>query len=271
MFGRADVSEHTYLLANRDHRAARRLELLGELFDGWTLQRVDALGIAMGSRCWEVGAGGASVPRGLAERVGASGHVLATDLDTSRITHVPGNVEVRVHDIARDPAPAGAFDLVHARLVLIHVQEREHALATMASSVRPGGWLLVEDADPGLQPLACVDERGPDERRANHIRRATRALLAARGTDLELGRKLPRLLADAGLEDVRADGYLVVHHPACAELELTTLAMLRDQLLAAGQVTVDELERHAAAVTAGKLQLAQPLLISAWARRPASH
>jgi SAM-dependent methyltransferase len=39
------------------------------------------------------------------------------------------------------------FDLVHARLVLVHVPDRAAALATMVAALRPGGWLLVEDAD----------------------------------------------------------------------------------------------------------------------------
>ena len=66
---------------------------------------------------------------------------------------------------------AGTFDLVHARLVLVHVPDRAPALATMAAALRPGGWLLVEDADTELQPLVCLDESGPAQRRANRLRR----------------------------------------------------------------------------------------------------
>jgi hypothetical protein len=39
------------------------------------------------------------------------------------------------HDIARDPLPNRAFDLIHARLVLIHVLERERALERMAEAL----------------------------------------------------------------------------------------------------------------------------------------
>ncbi|MEV3923225.1 hypothetical protein [Actinomadura coerulea] len=52
---------------------------------------------------------------------------------------------------------------------------------------------LVEDADPGLQPLACPDERGPDERLANAVRRGFRALLAdpvRRRLVADLGRRV---------------------------------------------------------------------------------
>ena len=48
---------------------------------------------------------------------------------------------------------------MHARLVLVHVPQRAQALAAMVSVLRPGGWLVVEEADPALQPLLCLEER----------------------------------------------------------------------------------------------------------------
>src|SRR5205823_2770569 len=103
-----------------------------------------------------------------------------------------------------EPPEGGGFDLVHARLVLVHVTDRERALRTMADSLRPGGWLLVEDADPALQPLICLDEYGPEQALANKLRSGFRTLLASRGADLGYGRKLPRLLREAGLTGVHA-------------------------------------------------------------------
>ncbi len=43
---------------------------------------------------------------------------------------------------------------------LVHVADRERALRVMTDALRPGGWLLLEDADPALQPLICPDESG---------------------------------------------------------------------------------------------------------------
>lgn len=70
--------------------------------------------------------------------------------------------------------------------------------------------LLLEDADPGLQPLLCPDESGPEQRLANRLRSGFRALMAARGADLTYGRTLPRLLREAGLEEVQADAYFPI-------------------------------------------------------------
>src|SRR4051794_14202555 len=117
-----------YLLDNAQPEAGARFGALAELFDPSTFRHLDALGIEPGMRCWEVGAGGPTVPSWLAARVGADGHVLATDLDVSWLPAGAG-FEVRRHDVGTEPPPGGSFDLVHARLLLVHVPRRAEALA----------------------------------------------------------------------------------------------------------------------------------------------
>jgi SAM-dependent methyltransferase len=195
--------------------------------------------------------------------------VLATDIDTRWLSGLPG-VEVRQHDVGRDPAPDELFDLVHARLLLVHVPDRDPALARMAAAVKPGGWLLVEEADPALQPLACLEDDGPDEQRANRLKSGFRRLLAERGVDLAYGRTLPRRLRALGLVDVAADAFFPITGPACNELERATVEQLRERLTTAGLATDAEVDAHLAAVAAGRLDLATSPLISAWGRRPAA-
>ena len=258
-----------YLLDNRRPEAGSRLDALATLFNPSTFRHIDALGITAGWRCWEVGAGGPSVPSWLAVRVGPAGHVLATDIDVSRVTPAGSGYEVRCHDVGVEPPPAGEFDLVHARLVLVHVPRRAAALATMVAALRPGGRLLVEEADPMLQPLVCPDESGPAQRLANKLKRDFRTLMGRRGVDLSYGRTLPRLLRDAGLLDVEADADFPVTGAACAVLERATMAQIRDRLIAAGLATGDEVDQHLDNVAAGLLDLATSPMISAWGRRPA--
>ncbi len=265
------MGDQEYLLDNRAAEAGRRFEALSALFDPSTFRHLSELGIDRGWRCWEIGAGGTSVVRWLAERAGPTGRVLATDIDISWATHAAGpTVEVRCHDVARDEPPAELFDLVHARLVLVHVAERDRALRSMVQTLRPGGWLLIEDADPALQPLSCPDVHGSDQELANTIRQGFRALMSQRGVDLAYGRKLPRLLRDAGLVDVAADAYFPLALPACRPLETATINLIRDQLIGNGIATAEEIETHLANVAAGRLDLAQPPMISAWGRRPSS-
>lgn len=262
------MGDEGYLLDNQADAAGDRFAALSTLFDLSTFRHIDDLGIDAGWHCWEVGAGGVSVVRWLSSRVGPGGRVLATDIDVSWAQEAAGDVvEVRRHDVAGEAAPSETFDLVHARLVLVHLKDRDAALRSMVGALRPGGWLLVEDADPALQPLSSLDPVGPADELANTLRTGFRALLAERGVDLAYGRKLPRLLRGAGLVDVGADAYFPVALPACVQLERATMALIGSDLMAHGVATVEELGRHLANVDAGLLDLSQPPMISAWGRR----
>jgi hypothetical protein len=72
--------DHRYLLDNAQAEAGERFVALAELFDGVTRGHFDRLGVGPGWRCWEVGAGGRSIPEALAAAVGPTGYVLATDI-----------------------------------------------------------------------------------------------------------------------------------------------------------------------------------------------
>ena len=262
------MAEDGYLLDNRQSEAGRRFGAFAQLFDPWTFRHLSAVGLAAGWRVWEVGAGGRSVPAWLAEQVGVSGRVLATDIDPRWVSGAEG-VEVLRHDVGLDPAPDGPFDLVHARLLLVHVAERERAVAKMAAALRPGGWLVLEEADPALQPLVCLEDDGPAQELANRLKTGFRRLLADRGVDLAYGRTLPRRLRDLGLVAVGADAYFPITGPACDELERASVEQLRDRLIAGDIATAEEIDQHLATVAAGALDFATSPLITAWGRRPA--
>ncbi|WP_330350135.1 methyltransferase [Streptomyces sp. NBC_00582] len=257
-----------YLLDNQQTEAAERFDAFATLFDPTTFRHLEGLGVGPGWRCWEVGAGGTSVVTWLAKKVGPTGKVVATDIDTSRLASAARPpVEVRVHDVGAEEPPAEGFDLVHARLVLVHVPDRERALRSMVKALRPGGRILVEDGDPALQPLLCPDEHGPAQQLANRLRHGFRTLLADRGADLSYGRKLPRLLREAGLQRVEADGYFPVTSSACAALESATVRQIRERLVAGGLATDEEIDRHLANVASGTMDLATAPMISAWGRK----
>jgi SAM-dependent methyltransferase len=262
------ADERTYLLDNRQPEAGRRFDAIAELFDTWTLEHLDRLGVTEGHHCWEVGAGGPGIAQALAQRVGATGRVLASDLDINWLTDLSTDtIEVRRHDVTQDPLPDEQFDLVHARLVLVHLPDRAEVLRKLVSTVRPGGWLVIEDADPALQPLACPDEYGPNEVLANRVRRAFRARLAERGVDLGFGRTLPRLLRGAGLTGVAAESYSPITSRACRELEAATVRQLRDQLVGP-ELSDADLDQHLANLRDTELDVTTAPLISCWGQRP---
>jgi SAM-dependent methyltransferase len=263
------MAETDYLLENRKAEAAQRFAALSALFDPGTLRQFDACGMREGWRCWEVGAGGSALVRAVAARVGPEGRVLATDIDAGWTQEAASaNVEIRTHDVALDPPPGEGFDLVHARLVLVHVPERERALRNMVSALKPGGWLVIEDADPALQPLSCIDPHSPGQELANRIRQGFRTLLSSRGADIGFGRKLPRLFRQAGMAEIAAEAWFPIVRPECAPLEIATIAMIRDDLLAHGIATAEEIEQHLGNVRAGVLDLSQPPMISVRGRKP---
>src|SRR3954470_10980111 len=114
------TSSYAYDQDWQDER--KRLAGMEELWDPGTRAVIESLGIAPGWRCLEVGAGGGSIAEWLAERGGPDGRGLAPHVGTRYLDPLEGpNLEVRRHDILRDPLPEGKFDLVHARLVVEHL------------------------------------------------------------------------------------------------------------------------------------------------------
>src|SRR5947209_6416716 len=111
-----------YRLAARGRQEAEddRLGLLERIFDPLSRRRREL--VQPGWRCLEVGAGRGSMAVWLAERVGESGQVVATDVDVTYLKRLNlPNLEVCQHNILDDPLDAlapGSFDLVCSRLML---------------------------------------------------------------------------------------------------------------------------------------------------------
>jgi len=141
-----EVVQSDYMLANKGEEARIRFAALAAIYDPQTIRHLATLGVSCGWRCLEVGAGSGTIAKWLADRAGPTGHVLVTDVDTRFLEPLRGpTLDVRAHHIGSDSLPNAEFDLIHTRLVLMHVRERDTALARMISSLKVGGWLLVEE------------------------------------------------------------------------------------------------------------------------------
>ena len=219
-----------------------RLKLLEEYHDPLSAGQVDAIGVAEGWRCLDVGAGGGSVTRMLAERVGSTGWVLTVDLDTSLLQGLASDrVEVRQLDLMADQLPQASFDLVHARLLLMFLSPRLEALERLVGAARPGGW--VTSIAPDFTTVALTPTS------AEWQRVWSRFLDAAMtsGWDPGYGARLCGDLGAAGLVEVHAD-YISRRCPGGSlpsSLLSLTFERLREKmvLLGADTAEIDEARR----------------------------
>jgi SAM-dependent methyltransferase len=195
--------EPGYRLAGRGRQETEdeRLSLLERLFDPASRRRRDFA--QPGWRCLEVGAGRGSMAVWLAERVGESGRVIATDIDVTYLRRLDlPNLEVHLHDILDDPLDAmnpGSFDLVCSRLMLFWLAgKQEGAIRRMVECLRPGGWLVDEDGDGA----SCAsDSSHPLSARYHDAWRAATGEIAR--VRSAFGRKLPALFERCGLQNIR--------------------------------------------------------------------
>lgn len=259
-----DVSEYTLSQRTDPDVERRRLAAIHGYQDPPTFRRLDALGVAPGWHCLDVGAGGGSIAAWLGRRVGATGRVLATDLEIDALRAAAGaGVEVVRHDVRSEPLPAAAFDLVHARLLLTHLPERDAVLARLVEAARPGGWVLIGDID--FDTVAPATAAPALER----VLAAFDAAVRGAGWDPELGPKLPAMLDAAGLRSVEAESFRTLDRgggPVPTILTMTYRRLL-PLMLAGGTVTAQDVEDAIAWLADPANALFGPTIWAAWGRR----
>lgn len=259
-----------YVLDNAASQTPARFSALAELYDTTTIQHLERIGVSYGWRCWEVGAGPGSIAQWLLGQVGPGGSVLATDIDTRFLdcSSLP-NLIVRRHDIVSDPLPDDTFNLIHARLVLVHLPEREKVLDRIISALKPGGWLLTEEFD-SVSQLPAPD-RYPWEVLLKSAA-ALRQVMVERGVNPGFGRALVGHLRARGLENISAEGRLLMSpgKSVGAHLMKANLEQLREAILASGSVTSLAFEDDLAQLDQEDFIAPSPVMWSVAARRPAA-
>jgi SAM-dependent methyltransferase len=261
-----------YVFDNAMQVARERLTLLERAADPGTFRVLETVGVGRGWRCLEIGAGAGSVAAWLSKRVGPTGHVLATDIDPRFLEPLAAdrpNLEVRRHDVVADELPEAAFDLVHARMVLEHLPERERALCRMVAALAPGGWLVVEAVDfvaeamdPALDLIYAA--------RYARAREARLRMIADHGFDLTYARGLVRRFRGLGLVDVANEGrtYTWFGGSAGAEVSRLSLEHTRDPLLSGGYLSETEIDDIQAMYADPRFAATSPLVMAVWGRRP---
>lgn len=203
--------------------------------DGIALCRrraIEALALRPGARVLDLGCGPGDAAAELAALVGAGGEVVGVDYSETMVSaavdrHGGSGLPLRfaVGNACKLEYADGEFDACRTERMLCHVPDAPAALAEMARVTRPGGRVVVLDAD--------IDTIVIDPADRAVLRALTNGLADTLANGL-IGRQLQRLMRAAGLADVTVDARLVDLPLAMARLLLD--AQL-EVLVAGGTVT----------------------------------
>lgn len=260
------MSDQSYLLDNAWREGRARLNAVEDFLDPGTIAVLERRGVGPRWSCLELGAGGGSIAKWLSSRVGPAGHVLATDLDTRHLVEIEtlDNVEVQRHDIVAEPLPSHKFDLIHTRLVLEHLRERNAVLSKLTQALKPGGWLVVESVD--YASAIAVSEKGAHEH--THSQAVRLRAFEGSGVDVNYGRRLPRALRDIGLADVGHEGRVFVMQggsPGARWFELS-MRQLRGRLVNEGRMQAAEVDRMLELFADPDWEAFSPIIMACWGR-----
>ena len=256
------TTANAYCFDNAWEHAGRRLRSLERTYDPASTRRLEALGVAPGWRCLEVGAGGGSITRWLCSRVRAAGRVLAIDLDTRFLADIrAANLDVARLDVRTADLPRDAYHLIHARAVLSHLPEREHVLDVLVASLAPRGWLLLEEPDE------CTTSAVGSGLHGEMVAKLT-AGVARSGFDPTWARDLPTRLYRRGLADIGAESEmpLVQGGSPATELFRLTALQVRDLAIAAG-ATAEQLDQWDTLLNTPAQWLPGYAMVAAWGQR----
>jgi ubiquinone/menaquinone biosynthesis C-methylase UbiE len=261
----ASTVERQRLLTQCDffRPAARRmLDEIGVGRDWWTI---------------DVGCGPLGILDLLAERTGPGAEVIGLERDPDMLEfgrelmaeRQLDSVTMIQGDARHTGLPPSSFELVHARLLLVNMPEPDGVVAELARITRPGGWVASEEVD--WVSWVC-DPIHPAWTRLIDI---NADIWRKRGMDVNVGRRLPRLLYDAGLTDIQCRSHAPMFNNSDTHqyLLLAFSEINRTEMIAKGYVTEAEYNELTASLRA---HLEDPgtfvtwsLFYQAWGRKPA--
>jgi ubiquinone/menaquinone biosynthesis C-methylase UbiE len=225
-----------------------RLRRQARMWEPETERLLKRVGLGPGDRCLDAGCGPGETMRLMAERAGAAGQVTGIDVDAAlgaralKMLRDAGhdNCRFAVVDIeASADVPGGPFDLVYARLLLLHVDDPEAVLGRLWSLVSPGGHLVVQDYDV-LSGTVFPEHAGAEE-----FMRVARQTMSLGGCDLRVGMRLADLhvRAGVGVPDGIEAGVRIGPLPELAELFEGVYRSVLPRAFELGVTTASESER----------------------------
>lgn len=236
--------DQDYFLASDEELG--RLQVQARVWEPDAGVMMDQIGVGPGWTCADLGCGGMGVLGPLSHRAGDAGRVVGLDADPQLLqaaadyvsSEALSNVELQEGDVSAPGLPEGAFDLVHARFLLPHVEKPDAVLRAMIGLAKPGGVIASQENDHsswGFYP------RCPEWVELLALLEQTFAL---RG-DINIGRRTFHMLKEHGLEDVRIRASVQAlqdRHPY-RRMPLIGARAMRERMIEAGLTTGREFER----------------------------
>ena len=237
---------------------------------------LDRVGLLPGQSAIDLGCGPRGILDMLAERVAPAGWVVGLDADPAHTAMAAefaaareiSGVEIITGDARSTGLPAGSFDLVHARTLLVNLPEPAEAAAEMTRLARPGGW--VASTEPDTEHALCY----PPHPAFDRLRDIFTVAFRRNGADPWIGRRVAELFRQAGLEHVEAEARVQMypHGNSRRTIRLDLVQSMRPQVLEMGLATATELDDLDAAARAHLdnpyTVLVSGLLFLTWGRKP---
>lgn len=163
-----DEDEKAGRVAGVFHSVAKNYDVMNDVMSGglhriWKHFTITTAPVRKGDKVLDIAGGSGDLSRGWARRVGRSGEVWLTDINSSMLTvgrdrllNEGLTLPVALCDAEKLPFPDNYFNLVSVSFGLRNMTHKEVALAEMYRVLQPGGTLLVLEFSHVFKPLKPV-------------------------------------------------------------------------------------------------------------------
>jgi ubiquinone/menaquinone biosynthesis C-methylase UbiE len=207
---------------------------------------IDRTNLAPGDAAIDLGCGPRGVLELLSDRVGRSGRVVGVDADPNHVakareliaTKRLTNIEVLLSDACETSIASSAFDVVHARTLLITLPEPAQVVQEMVRLTKPGGWVL--SFEPDCESSVCYPSHAAYDRLVDILA----PVFSRHGADWRIGRRVGELFRSAGLVDVEVEcrGDTYPHGHSRRTILVDLIRSMRTQVVEQGLATDTELD-----------------------------
>jgi SAM-dependent methyltransferase len=239
------------------------------------------IGVQEGWKAIECGCGPVGGLAVMAELVGPSGTVVGVDFSEPAVQRARSicdalqldNVELVCGDIHDLEATAlgGPFDLAYTRLFLMHQTDPGRTLRCIADLLRPGGWVVAQEALPYPPPRSHPHH----DALGSYWDLLHTLLEQVVGVPHGAVESLPQLARGAGLDVIAVNGSFAAMDPDVGfDLHAHTLAAARERGVASGAWTAEQIDDLVndlrAAKIAGYQWVSTPFYLDIALRKPLS-